>query len=769
MTEQSNKSIFSELWDRRVPQFVATYIGICWGILQFLIFASNRYNLNGNYIDKFLIFAVVLLPAVFIFIYNHGKPGRDKWKSYEKILIPVNFILALVFAGLFTGGNEINAAPVEVQVTNELGDTITRFIPASSQTKSFAVFPMINESGNEEDDWLKFVTARMIRHDLEQDMRMYCISPYSLDYSYKANNSEIRSNDVAFSKYLKIAKDKIADYFIIGSYIYSDGKVTGKFSAYETVNGELFFEKEFNDEDMYSAVDDFTKELSSNLFLKESATEIMVTDLPVKDLLSGNAEALKQMTIARNMATLDNNILDALPFIDKAAELDNTSPMILSEQASYYYSLGKADTAIVIIENAIDLSESLPERQKFTIRQQYYIYKRQMDKNVALLETWRKLYPKDYYPYNQLINYYRQTQVFSKAKEIGEDAVANGHGSKVLKRLAGFEITAGNFGKAEDYINQYYEFYPDKNRMEDTQLAEIYLKQGDFDKALQWYEQIELINPNDYDILSKLSEVYVKQFEFEKAELKLQEALAVSKILEDTLSVYRSMMMYYFRTGEADKFADIAQKHFDVASPEPKISSAFQHLQLGGIYANFNQFDRLDEIAQLVETHAPQFLSMFQCVVDFIIHLSTEEKEKFKNTYSGDCKRTILTGTPTLEYLADGFVAKMDGDYKEAIRLFETYIDTTGQDGDMYVGFLAECYRLDGQIDKAIEVSQSALKTYPSEGSFLLQLAKCYADKGKEKEALDLIKKIKETVWKNSDDRYIPYKQMLDLEAELNS
>lgn len=392
-----------------------------------------------------------------------------------------------------------------------------------------------------------------------------------------------------------------------------------------------------------------------------------------------------------------------------------------------------------------------------------------MDKNVALLETWRQLYPRDYYPYNQLISFYSTTQVVNKAKEVAEDALANGHGDRVLKRLAGFEITQGNYEKAERYINQYYDTYPDKNKLEDLQLADIYMKKGEYDKAQKWYEQILLFNPNDYKILDKLSDVYIFKGDFDKAESTLYEALEACTLAEDSLSIYSSLIKHYFRTGEVDKFLAVAKTHFDKASPEPKISSAFQHLQMSAIYVMFSQEERIEEIGQLIEEKAPQFLSTFDCVADFIGTLVKEDKDGFAEAYSGFCKDIILRGTPTLSYLADGFIAKMNGDYKDAIRLFETYVDTTGQNGDNFASWISECYRLDGQVKKAIEYCETTLNNVPFEGNTMVELAKAYYADGQVIKAKELVKKLKTEVWKNSDERFTLYKILLDFEAELNS
>ena len=70
MSQEQQKSIFTNLWERRVPQFFASYLGICWAILQFLNFITNRYNIDNGIVDKFLLFCAILIPGVLIFIYN---------------------------------------------------------------------------------------------------------------------------------------------------------------------------------------------------------------------------------------------------------------------------------------------------------------------------------------------------------------------------------------------------------------------------------------------------------------------------------------------------------------------------------------------------------------------------------------------------------------------------------------------------------------------------------------------------------------------------
>jgi tetratricopeptide (TPR) repeat protein len=603
MTKPDNKSLITELWNRRVPQFVANYVGICWGILQFLIFATNRYQLDNGFIDKFLIFAVVLIPGVFVYTYNHGRPGKDEWKQYEKILLPVNLVLALVFAGIFSPGNEMNAAPIEVQVTNEQGDTVTRIVPSAAQAKSFGIFPFKDNTESSEDDWMKFAFGQLIVRDMEQDMRMYCVSPFGFEYSFKSNNASIYDNDISFGKYLKIAKDRTTDYFVLGEFSKEEAGLAASIEVYDSNSGELFFENNYNAESIFDIVDQFTAEMSSNLFIDDSSNKVVVTDLPAKDLITKDLEALEMLMNAKIKHRYENEYLEAIEIMKSAIALDPESPMLKSYIAAYYNSIAKVDSSKIFIDEAVELSEFLPERQNFKIRQEYYIFNQQIDKNIALLETWRQLYPRDYYPYNQLLEFYSLTQVFNKAKKVGEDALENGHSKRVLKRLATFEIAQNNLDKAEEYINRYYELFPDKNKMEDTQLAEIYLKKGEFEKAKEWYESILLLNPNDYKINLKLSDVYTQQGDLREAEKMKYEALSKVKLVEDSIAIYQNLIFFYYRAGNVDKFMEVAQKHFDALTPKgPPVGSAFQHLSLIGVYASMSQYERIDEIAGIVKT-----------------------------------------------------------------------------------------------------------------------------------------------------------------------
>lgn len=759
MSENQNKSLFANLWERRVPQFVATYVGICWGVLQFLIFATNRYGLNNEYIDRFLIFALILLPAVGVFIYNHGAPGKDAWKQYEKILIPINFIVALIFAGLFGGGSEINASPTEVTVTTETGDTITRLIPAMEQTKSFAVFPFLNKGGNEDEYWKKIAIPKLIKTDMEQDVRFFCLDPASFDYELESNNYSVDDNEIPMSTYLEIAKDKIVDFFIVGEFESDNCSI----KIYETKTGEVFWEKTFENNTIFEIADILNKELSDNLYLESNQDHVTFTDLPSSNLISDKIDVFKLMFAKGSDLDFDNP-KGMLNLYRKLNTIDPRSAEIKVNLANAYTINSIKDSSEIAITQALDFSNNLPERQKFRIRQAYYQLNDQRDKVVPLMESWKKLYPRDYYPFNQLLRFYTTINNAKKAKAVGVDALNNGHGSRVLKRLAGICIGRKEFDEAEKYIDEYYALYPDKRREEDIQLADIYLRKGEFDKAKEWYESISLLNPNDHDLSIKLSNVYNLTGQFDKAESNLDQALKQCKLSQDSIAVYLQKVILYGKTGQVKKFNESAQKHFNLMSPgENKVRSIITHMQLSSVYAYMGNEDQVYKMVDDLKTMAPHLHPAFSCVADFLVSMVTQDNEMYVKWNTPVCKNILTQSAPTMDYLVKGVEAKFNKEYNESIRMFETYLDTTESNRDNFGGWIAELYRLNGDNAKSIEYCLESMKLNPYEGTFLLELTKAYVAEGKIKKAKEVYAKLKNKVWNKAEPEYYYYDDLIQL------
>jgi len=765
MAEAENKSFITDLWERRVPQFIATYVGVCWGILQFLKFASERYGLPDFWIDKFLIFALILIPAVAVFTYNHGRPGKDKWKSYEKIFVPINFIIAFLFAGIFSPGNQMNASINEVQITTETGDTISRVIPSLATSKSFAAFPFVNKSKDEDLDWLRIGYPTLITADVTQDMRTFFINFENLKYDYEGKQKTL-NDDLAFSYLNKFAKDYNADYMITGSFDKKDNVHHLSVKVYETQLGEVFFEKDFQGENFYTLTDEFTKDLTGNLFLKENQSKkFNHIDLPVSDLITSNPKALKLFFQSATKYWINYDVKGSIVDIDKALKLDPDSPELLKMAATFYQSEGKLQEGAELITRAIQHSDALPERQKFMIKQLYYGYNQQMDKYFKVLENWKTLYPNDYAPYASLISFKMRLGELDAAKSLALEAKDNGHRNNVLMNLATICIRQNNLDEAESYLNQYYDLYPDKKK-DDTQLANIYTRRGKLDKALKHYENIELLNPTDYKNSKRIGNIYSKQGKYAEALNRYKQGLKDAKVTTDSIDIFHDMMNLFHKYGNASEFNSVAAKRLKLMqSYYPESYTISLTMIDAGDFIELGQKDVIEKhFAELLKSNE-QMSSYTDCIVDFVSAITEENKEALETVYTGFCKQ-ILTNSSSFDYLIRGWIAKLGNNNEDAIRLLETYIDSSGNASQETAYTLAELYTINGDNKKAINICEENLVSNPSNPLLLIELANALNANGQEKEAnktYELVAKI----WENVTPKHYYYERFKNVGKQI--
>ena len=103
--------------------------------------------------------------------------------------------------------------------------------------------------------------------------------------------------------------------------------------------------------------------------------------------------------------------------------------------------------------------------------------------------------------------------------------------------------------------------------------------------------------------------------------------------------------------------------------------------------------DYLDSVA----AEAPQVKFTFDCITNFIVSFISEDLDGFKANYVSPCKELLTNSNKELDFIAKGLMAKMEGNYSDAIRFIELYIDSTGTGGKEYGSMLAEAYTKSGK------------------------------------------------------------------------
>lgn len=768
-SEPNQPSLLQELWDRRFFQYVGTYLGLSFGLLQFMDFLVNRYQLQSSLVDKLFIFLLAMLPAVLVIAYNHGRPGRDRWRSFEKVLLPGSLVLGLTLAVVMFNDSSARAATEEISIATLDGKKETRVVPKVEYTKRFAIFPFENTGQESDQNWMRVGVPFLLDKDMEQFMMNYSINPLSMKDEYEANKA-VFLNEIPFATQLKIAQGYYTDYFITGTYQVEAGKTAVALKVFDTQKGQLFFETQASGADMYDAVDQVTTALDEYLYLKDNLESLDVIDLPASDLVTPNLKAFRAYVEGMVLAKTDIRQLgDAVQMLENSIAEAPSCATCFSGLSELYFGLSEEEKMKNASSKAVSLAGALPERQRLMINFYNYQVNNEWNKATILLNNWCKLYPHDYTPFSLLMNYYLYRQIWGKAEAVALQALENGHKGRLLYSLATIYISKGEFEKAEKYIDQYYDFYP--HQAKDKSLLErIYSGRGELDKAKALYENELVMNPGDVDMLIKLAVLEDQLGNFSKALAYYEEALQKSNTAQDSVKVLQGQEAHFERLGQYTRAFEIADRRFDLMATFVP-AAQWKQVRVFSQASKMAQTGRKEEFFRHLEDlkkELPQNAALFDCVGNYLYHMYAENIEQFEK-FSDQCLESYLLPMygKSFKELDMGVRLEMKEEFPDAIQYYEAYTDSTGV-GDLRMAYgMAGLYRQDGQLDVALEKIEAILKQDPHQALFLFEKSKILLDQGKQAEAKVLYQKLMD-IWKDADPEFMYYQEAVTFGEQLN-
>ena len=126
---------------------------------------------------------------------------------------------------------------------------------------------------------------------------------------------------------------------------------------------------------------------------------------------------MKAFTLGREQG-LQGKFLDAIAFYKRAIELDSNFAVAYSNLGIAYSNLGEENLVAEYTRKAFELRDRVSEREKFSISSRYYdAVSGELDKASEVLEVWKRSYPRDPVPRNNLGLTYERLGDFERAAE----------------------------------------------------------------------------------------------------------------------------------------------------------------------------------------------------------------------------------------------------------------------------------------------------------------------------------------------------------------
>ena len=231
--------------------------------------------------------------------------------------------------------------------------------------------------------------------------------------------------------------------------------------------------------------------------LGESLQSIQKFDAPIEQATTSSLEAFKAFSLGVEQQ-LKGKYLEAIPFLRRATEIDPNFALAYGRMASMYYNAKQNDPAAAASQKAFALRDRVSERERFYISAGYYDnVTGELDKYLETLELWKRTYPRDASPQNNLAVKYNELGQFEKAVEAAREAIRlNPTAASGYSLLAAAQVGLNRFDEARQTIAQAQAQKLDTTAMRRL-LYRIAFVQGD---AASMKQQIDWMNgkPDEY-------------------------------------------------------------------------------------------------------------------------------------------------------------------------------------------------------------------------------------------------------------------------------
>jgi tetratricopeptide (TPR) repeat protein len=187
--------------------------------------------------------------------------------------------------------------------------------------------------------------------------------------------------------------------------------------------------------------------------LGESLASIQRFDAPIEHATTSSLEAFRAFSLGFERQ-LNGQYFEAVPLYRRATEGDPGFALAYARLASVYSNTGEYGLAAEASQKAYDLRDRVSERERLYIAMSYYSnVTREIDEYIETLEVWKRTYPRDVVPRNNLALQYNDTGHYQKALDEAREAIrlnpsaAPSH-SNLARALAGLN----RFDEARDAI-----------------------------------------------------------------------------------------------------------------------------------------------------------------------------------------------------------------------------------------------------------------------------------------------------------------------------
>ena len=750
------QSRLSDLFDRRVPQWTAVYLGAGWGMVQFIAFIEERYLISPHWTDLCLLTLGLLLPSVVLYTYNHGRPGADRIQRSERVGIPANLALAAVVLWMVFGGKDLGAMTTEVTVTDADGDTIERALPKAEYRRRIALFTPETPAGADT-AWAGEALTVGLVVDLAQDP--WLETRYGLYFAEQLRERGFEPGQtIPLALKREIAREMNLTHLVTGTIQDADEGFRTTLRLYDVERGRLISEHSYAGRDLLALVDSASYALREDLELPQAHLD-EVEDLPASERMTSRLDALRAYAFG-GTALSRNDWATASQRYAEAVALDSTFAVAAADLFQARLLTGDHQGAMAALGIVANHIYRLPERLQFAIRAAQYQMQQQSERAIGVYEMAAQLYPDDITPRQGLAMIYplanRTRDAIAVLEEILEiDPAQIEH----LLTIGSHYRELGEDDSAFAAYRRYVEAAPERAEGPRA-LGDLHAARGEHDQAREQYERAAMLDGDNVDVLIAIATLERDVGNFPAARAQLDAALAGARNPESRFKVLEALAELHGWFGRPAAAYEVTGRAIQQAAQftPPLVVAIFQLASLEALA----EAGRVDDAERLLATVTPQFAGLYADVPALgalgietgradpdpaRIDAAADRIERFIQSTGWEAVRpTVLE--------ARGLAAEERGDLDAALRMYRQRLelDPTATAVHTDVG---RVLRLRGELPAAARELELTLRRRPADPVARYELALVHAAAGRDADAVAELRRAL-AAWSDAEPGYAP-------------
>jgi len=769
MTEK--RSIFENLSHRRVPQFVGMYIAATWLVIELGDWVTGRFNLPATLTSYVFVAMLIMLPAVVLFSYQHGAPGKDQWTTSERVAIPLNVLLALAVLYFLSPLLVVEAATETVQISDETGAMQEFEVARQGFHKDVLGYFWRNESGDSDLDWLSYGLPLMLAHDLN---RVSPVITVETPFDSYAMQNELRNKgypsflDEPQGLRVEIARDRRSAALIVGSFAEVDGKITVDVTLIDAASGKQIGSHSVTGGDWLSAVDDVSVAMLNYLGIEPSDNQ---SDDPIGQHFSASLEAIRHFTNGQVALEINNDYPQGIAELQSAVEMDPEFAEASGVLSIAHYLNSDIESARATAAQALRNSYRLSETSKFVLKANRYIYDGDYARGERVVEIWTQVQPNSTEAFRSMarINRVRGTaESLQRASDAYDRLLElDPKDFEILRKQAEVEQQRGDYAAAAGYLRVFLEKEPDSGDAH-LQLANIYQALGDLEAAQVSLEDAAILSDSPLESEIGLARIEARRGYFEAAETRLDGQLTDDLSPQERVQVLATRAEVAFVRGQIETAIALHVEINEIAKAfmPPMIRLMRIESQQSSLLLLLGKTDKAIAMTDEITARLQAPIDAYMNFTYLAIYDAANDREAYREWVN----RTLQVQDqlpPIFSPLIEMQLARLavwDGEFDVAIQHLDHASELLGQSliqvfqdnlstSSLHVS-LAELYLEANAVDAARERLEGILKVFPANAYAKLVSAKVHLAQGKEEAGRELLVDALE-IWSDADADYI--------------